>query len=90
MNVTNINQTIMNGNWTNDQLNSIIAAVKYARSRLINHNVHSTYVGDVVKFVSSRTGQYEVGTVLKVNRKNLIIQVGRDKWRVPGNMVEAA
>ena len=35
MNITQINQEIMTGNWTNDQLNSVAEAIKYARSRLV-------------------------------------------------------
>lgn len=90
MNISEINGAIMNGNWTNDHINSMVAAIKYARGKLVNKAISATEVGSDVKFVSSRTGRYEYGKVVKVARKYINVRVGNTTWRVPGNMLEAA
>jgi hypothetical protein len=94
--IQQINQSIMFGQFTNVQLDSIIGAVKYARAQLAKEKKQSLWVGDGVKFVSSRSGQYIVGNVEKINRKYIVVReklsngsVGM-RWRVPANMLEAA
>jgi hypothetical protein len=46
MNITQINTAIMTGNWTNDQLTSMIDAVKFARSQLTKQNKRELRIGD--------------------------------------------
>ena len=92
--INDINQTIIRGDFTNDQLDSIIMAVKFARNTIIKRNKSSLRVGDSVKWTSSRTGATVFGTVEKVNRKFIIVRENRfntlgGSWRVPANMLEA-
>ena len=86
--IQEINSEIMFGNFTNDQLNAIIAAVKYRRSQLIKQGVRLLQLGEQVKFVNSRTGGVVTGKVQKVNRKFVIVDTGITRWRVPGNLLE--
>jgi hypothetical protein len=86
--IQQINSSIMFGDFTNDQLNSIIAAVKYRRNQLTNTSVRSLIPGVKVKFTNSRNGQTVIGSVSKVNRKFVIVDTGITRWRVPGNMLE--
>lgn len=93
--IQEINSTIMFGDFTNDQLNSIIEAVKYRRGQLTKQSVRSLMPGVKVKFTNSRNGQTVIGTVSKINRKFVIVResprVGgliATNWRVPGNMLE--
>jgi exosome complex RNA-binding protein Csl4 len=86
--MSDINQTIMFGNLTNDQLNSVITAVKFARNQLLKETKRSISVGSDVKFVNSRNGQTVMGKVTSIKTKNVIVAVGLSNWRVPANMLE--
>jgi len=91
--IQEINSTIIGGAFTNDQLDSIIMAVKFARNQLATKNKFSLVKGTPVKFTSSRSGQVILGTVEKVNRKFVIVRENGkvfNNWRVPANMLEVA
>ena len=85
--IQEINSSIMFGSLTNEQLNSIISAVKFARGNLIKQARRSVTIGSTVKFVNSRTGQTEVGKVSKIMTKNVVVDTGMTRWRVPANML---
>ena len=86
--IQEINQTIMFGNLTNEQLNSIIGAVKFARTQLLQQNKRSLRIGSDVKFVNSRNGQTVMGKVTSIKTKNVIVAAGLTNWRVPANLLE--
>lgn len=88
--IQEINSTIISGQFTNDQLDSIVMAIKFARSQLVKQNTGKMVVGTKVKFVNSRTGAVVIGDVSKVNRKFIVVRSGLSNWRVPANMLEAA
>lgn len=93
--IQEINSSIIQGTFTNDQLNSIISAVKFARGQLVRQNRRAFGVGDMVKFTNSRTGRTEVGAVIKIMVKNIVVKTGNGmggtiQWRVPASMLEAA
>jgi len=83
-----INEAIMFGNLSNDQLNSIAHSIKFARSQLAKRTKNSLTIGTKVKFVNNHTGQYEIGNVKEIKTKNVIVNVGMTNWRVPANMLE--
>ena len=89
--INDINQTIIRGDFTNEQLDSIVMAVKFARNTLVKKNKQSMWVGDTVKFTSSRSGETVLGTVQKINRKFIVVRENGNRnlvWRVPANMLE--
>jgi ferredoxin-fold anticodon binding domain-containing protein len=88
MTINDINQAIIAGNFSNDQLNGIAMSIKFARNQLTQQNRRSITVGTQVRFTNSRTGRYEVGTVKEIKIKNVIINTGSSTWRVPANMLE--
>jgi len=91
--IQDINSTIIAGNFTNEQLESITMAIKFARNQLATKNKFTFRAGTSVKFVHNRTGQTILGTVEKINRKFIIVrEQGKafGSWRVPANMLEAA
>jgi exosome complex RNA-binding protein Csl4 len=88
--IQDINSSIISGQFTNEQLDSIVMAVKFARNQLTHKNRGSMVVGSKVKFTSSRNGQTVIGTVQKVNRKFIIVNSGITAWRVPASMLESA
>jgi hypothetical protein len=89
MDITAINTAIITGSFTNNQLSSIIDAVKYARSQLTKSKVRSFAVGDRVKFTSTKNGLTYVGEVEKIKLKFVLVKTPVNRWNVPANMLEA-
>ena len=93
--ISSVNHAIISGQFTNDQLDSIIQAIKFARNQLATKAKSTLVKGTKVKFVSSRNGQTILGTVEKVNRKFIVVRENKANslvgslWRVPANMLEA-
>jgi hypothetical protein len=93
--IQEINSTIISGAFTNEQLDSISMAIKFARGQLATKNKFTFVKGSKVKFTSSRNGKTVIGEVEKVNRKFIIVREKTSsmfgmQWRVPANMLEAA
>lgn len=87
--IQEVNSTIMFGDFTNDQLNSIIAAIKFRRAQLTKQNKRTFQLGDSVKFTSNRNGLTYVGTVRKVKIKFVLVSTNAGVYNVPANMLEA-
>ena len=86
--IQQVNEAIMFGNFTNDQLNSVVAALKYARAQMTKQKARSFMSGDKVRF-SSR-GNTFFGTIERVKLKNAFVNVGNHRrYNVPLNMLEA-
>lgn len=89
--IQQVNSAIMFGDFSNDQLNSIIAAVKFRRSQLTKTNKRQLTVGTSVRFTNSRTGHTVTGTVEKIAIKYVTVrESARGLWKVPANMLEIA
>jgi hypothetical protein len=90
--IQQVNSAIMFGDFTNEELTSIIDAVKFARASIANQNKRALTLGTIVKFTSSRTGMPVTGTVQKINRKFIIVRETNklSNWRVPANMLTVA
>jgi hypothetical protein len=87
MTITQINRAILQEGWTNDQLTSIIDAVKFARARLGDMNKRALSIGDTVEFTSSKTGRVMQGKVTKKAIKFVTVSTAQGLWRVPANML---
>jgi hypothetical protein len=86
--VQDINSAIISGIYTNDDLNSIVNAIKFARTQLTKQQARALRVGDQVRF-SSRGNTY-FGTVERVKLKNAFVKVGNfSRYNVPLSMLEA-
>jgi transcription elongation factor len=94
--ITEVNQAIMFGDFTDEQLRSIGMAVTYRRNQILSANKRQLAVGSKVKFVG-RQGRTVIGNVEKINRKFIIVKeqansfnggIFATNWRVPGNMLE--
>ena len=88
--IQQINSAIMFGNLSNVELNSIVDAVKFARTQLTKQNRRAFQPGDSVKFTSNRNGLTYVGTVRKVKIKFVLVNTPGGLFNVPANMLEAA
>jgi hypothetical protein len=89
MSIQSINSEIVAGNFTNEQLSSIIDAVKYARGQLAKRNKASLILGDSVEFTNSRTGRVMRGHVKKIAIKYVTVDTSAGAWRVPASMLKA-
>ena len=87
MNAEQIKFEIMGSKFSNDQLNEIVDAVKYARARLRENTKRSLRYGDEVSFNSSKTGRVMQGTVEKIAIKFVTVKTNMGLWRVPANML---
>ena len=89
MNIQAINTAILQGSFTNDQLNSIADAVRFARSQITRRNTGSFVVGTRVKFYNRKTGVTYTGTVNKVKLKNILVDTDVGvRYNVPAAMLE--
>ena len=92
MTLQEINRAIIAGTFSNEDLNTIGDAIKFARNQLGQKNKYSLRTGSLVKFTSSKTGVTILGTVEKVNRKFVVVRENGKafgNWRVPASMLEA-
>ena len=87
MNILTINAAILQGGFTNEQLTTIIDAVKFAKARLTEQNKRNLSLGDAVTFRSSKTGGPVTGTVQKIAIKFVTVRTPQGLWRVPANML---
>jgi phosphoribosylaminoimidazole carboxylase (NCAIR synthetase) len=90
MSIQTVNAEILQGAFTNEQLDSITDAVKFARSRIAQKNIFTMRTGANVQFTSTKNGMTYKGTVEKVGRKYVTVRTPQGGWRVPANMLSAA
>ena len=90
MSIQTVNAEILAGNFTNEQLSSVIDAVKFARARLTEQTKRTLTLGTNVKFTSTKNGMTYRGTVDKIAIKYVTVRTGQGLWKVPANMLEAA
>ena len=86
--IQEVNSSIMFGDFTDDQLNSILAAIKFRRGQLSKETKRAITIGTKVKFTSNRNGQTYTGVVEKIAIKNIIVRTPLGGYRVPANMLE--
>lgn len=88
MDIKQVNSAIMFGDFTNDELNSIIDAVKFRRASMQKTARFTLRVGSPVRFTSTKTRQVVQGTITKVAQKYATVSTQAGLWKVPMNMLE--
>jgi hypothetical protein len=86
--IETLRREIFNGNWSNDELNSIADALKWARADLTKRTKRTLTLGDTVNFTSTKTGRNITGTVYKIAQKYVTVRTIEGLWKVPANMLE--
>lgn len=86
--ISEINHEIMQGDFTNDQLNSIVAAIKFRRGQISRSVKRTIRVGDSVKFYHPKLGIDLHGLVTKVKIKNIVVGTPKGSYNVPASMLE--
>lgn len=87
--INEIRSAIMFGNLSNDDINSIVDAIKYARAQMTKQKARAFMPGDTVKFTSNRNGVTYTGTVNKIKIKYVLVRTPTGMFNVPANMLEA-
>ena len=87
MTIQSITAEIVSGKFTNDELNSLIDSIKYARARLGKQAIRALSIGDNVNFNSVKQGRNVTGVVTKIAVKYVTVQTVNGLWRVPANML---
>jgi hypothetical protein len=88
MSIQTVNAEILAGQFTNEQLSSIIDAVKFARARLTEKSKRSLSIGTPVRFTSTKRGMTIQGTVNKIAIKYITVSSPQGLWKVPASMLE--
>lgn len=89
MKLQEIKHAIKFGSFTNDELNTLSDAIRFARSELVHEVKRGLSIGDNVTFTSSRTGKDVTGVVEKIAVKYVTVRTVEGGWRVPANMLSA-
>lgn len=87
MNVRDILVGIRNSDLSNDDLNLIIEAVKFARTQNGRKAARTLRIGQQVSF-NGRNGPV-VGNLAEIKIKKAIVVSGMTRWNVPLSMLEA-
>lgn len=87
--IQQLNSAIMFGNWTNTEIESMISAIKFARTQIAKQQARALRVGDAVKFTSNRNGRTYQGTVDKIKIKYILVNTPQGRYNVPASMLEA-
>jgi hypothetical protein len=85
-----IRTAILATRFTNEELNTIVEALRFSRSLLSQESVRTFRQGDNVKFTSNRDNSLYIGIVQTVGRKNIVVKTNRGLIRVPACMLTAA
>jgi hypothetical protein len=90
MDIKQVNSTIMFGTWTDVELQSMIEAIQFARASLRKRVKASLFVGNRVRWVSSKNPSGASGTVKKIAVKFVTVCKDNDGtlWKIPANMLE--
>ena len=86
--ISEINQEIMHGSFTNDQLNAIASAIKFRRAQLTREVKRSMTLGASVKFYHPKLGRDVFGTVDRVKQKFILVQTLGGRYNVPAALLE--
>lgn len=85
--VREIKSAIISSDLSNDDLNELVMAIRFARTQLVKEVKNTLRVGATVQY-NGRNGLTQ-GRLVKIARTFATVQVGQTSWRVPMNMLEA-
>lgn len=81
---------ILNGSYSNEELNILADAIKFQRVQLGKQAARTLQVGSLVRFTDTRSGRIYQGTLEAIKIKNATVATQAGRYRVPMNMLEAA
>lgn len=88
MNTKEIVSTLMSGTLTNDDIEQVAQALKYARAQLGNEIKRELRPGVSVKFYHPKQNFYVAGTVNRIKQKYVLVDTPQGRYNVPANLLE--
>ena len=90
MNANDIVSVLMSGTLSNDDIERVAQALKFARSQLGNEIKRDLRAGVSVKFYHPKQRFYILGTVNRIKQKYVLVDTPQGRYNVPANLLEMA
>lgn len=87
MHIQEINRAIISGTWSDQELQSMMDAIRWNRASLQKQIKNTLRVGDTVEWHSVKRGLTGRGVVTKIAIKYVTVREGATLWKVPANML---
>jgi hypothetical protein len=90
MSVNHIVTELMSGTLTNDDIEQVAQALKYARAQVGREVKRQLAPGASVRFYHPKQNFYIAGTVNRIKQKYVLVDTPRGRYNVPANLLEPA
>ena len=90
MSVNHIVTELMSGTLSNDDIERVAQALKYARAQVGREVKRQLAPGASVKFYHPKQNFYIAGTVNRIKQKYVLVDTPRGRYNVPANLLEMA
>ena len=90
MSVDTIITELMSGTLTNDDIEQVAQALKYARAQVGREVKRQLAPGASVKFYHPKQNFYIAGTVNRIKQKYVLVDTPKGRYNVPANLLEPA
>ena len=90
MNTKEIVSTLMSGTLTNDDIEQVAQALRYARAQVGKSIKRQLSPGVSVKFYHPKQNFYVAGTVNRIKQKYVLVDTPQGRYNVPANLLEMA
>lgn len=90
MSVNHIVTELMSGTLTNDDIEKVAQALKYARAQVGREVKRQLAPGASVRFYHPKQNFYIAGTVNRIKQKYVLVDTPRGRYNVPANLLEVA
>ena len=90
MSVDTIITELMSGALTNDDIEQVTQALKYARAQVGKTIKRQLSPGVSVKFYHPKQNFYIAGTVNRIKQKYVLVDTPQGRYNVPANLLETA
>jgi hypothetical protein len=88
--VNQIVTELMSGTLSNDDIERVAQALKYARAQVGREVKRQLAPGASVKFYHPKQNFYIAGTVNRIKQKYVLVDTPRGRYNVPANLLEMA
>ncbi len=90
MSVDTIITKLMSGSLTNEDIEQVAQALKYARAQVGRQVKRQLAPGVSVKFYHPKQNFYIAGTVNRIKQKYVLVDTPQGRYNVPANLLEPA
>jgi hypothetical protein len=80
----------MSGTLTNDDIEQVTQALKYARAQVGREVKRQLAPGASVRFYHPKQNFYIAGTVNRIKQKYVLVDTPKGRYNVPANLLEPA